>query len=154
MKQTAKALKQFFGGFGIPAYISDNLPDNVKMPYITYDLVEPEPLAYGYMNASVWYKSESALELIEKVDEIKANDGDNNTEQVAGALCKLPGLFLKFALWLINLLDYFDLLIYYYGIYMQLNRFRYALEIFRLVQPNFSRHRTLARGGISAPTRQ
>ena len=46
----------------------------------------------------------------EKVDEIKANDGDNNTEQVAGALCKLPGLFLKFALWLINLLDYFDLL--------------------------------------------
>ena len=49
-------------------------------------------------------------ELGEKVDEIKANDGDNNTEQVAGALCKLPGLFLKFALWLINLLDYFDLL--------------------------------------------
>ena len=46
----------------------------------------------------------------EKVEEIKANDGDNNTEQVAGALCKLPGLFLKFALWLINLLDYFDLL--------------------------------------------
>ena len=29
---------------------------------------------------------------------------------MAGALCKLPGLFLKFALWLINLLDYFDLL--------------------------------------------
>ena len=46
----------------------------------------------------------------EKVEEIKANDGENNTEQVAGALCKLPGLFLKFALWLINLLDYFDLL--------------------------------------------
>jgi len=76
MKQTAKALKKFFGGFGIPAYISDNLPDNVKMPYITYDLVEPEPLAYGYMNASVWYKSESALELIEKVDEIKAAIGE------------------------------------------------------------------------------
>ena len=46
----------------------------------------------------------------EKIEEIKANDGDNNTEQVAGALCKLPGLFLKFAIWLINLLDYFDLL--------------------------------------------
>ena len=46
----------------------------------------------------------------EKVEEIKANDGENNTEQVAGALCKLPGLFLKFALWLINVLDYFDLL--------------------------------------------
>ena len=46
----------------------------------------------------------------EKVEEIKANDGENNTEQVAAALCKLPGLFLKFALWVINLLDYFDLL--------------------------------------------
>ena len=45
-----------------------------------------------------------------KIDEIKADDGENNTEQVAGALCKLPGLFLKFALWFINLLDYFDLL--------------------------------------------
>lgn len=42
-----------------------------------------------------------------KVDEIKANDGDNNTEQVAGALFKLPGLLLKFAVWFLNLLDYF-----------------------------------------------
>ena len=46
----------------------------------------------------------------EKVDEIKANDGDNNTEKVAGALFKLPGLFLKFAVWFLNLLDYFGLL--------------------------------------------
>ena len=45
-----------------------------------------------------------------KVDEIKANDGDNNTEKVAGTLSKLPGLLLKFALWFINLLDYFGLL--------------------------------------------
>ena len=48
--------------------------------------------------------------LNEKVDEIKANDGENNTEQVAGVLSKLPGLLLKFALWFINLLDYFGLL--------------------------------------------
>ena len=46
----------------------------------------------------------------EKIDEIKADDEENNTEQVAGALCKLPGLFLKFAIWFINLLEYFDLL--------------------------------------------
>ena len=45
-----------------------------------------------------------------KVDEIKANDGDNNTEKVAGALCKLPGLILKFSVWFLNLLDYFGLL--------------------------------------------
>lgn len=45
-----------------------------------------------------------------KVDEIKANDGDNNTEQVAGALFKLPGLLLKFVVWILNLLDYFGAL--------------------------------------------
>jgi len=45
-----------------------------------------------------------------KIDEIKANDGDNNTEQIAGMLCKVPGLLLKFVVWLLNLLDYFGLL--------------------------------------------
>lgn len=46
----------------------------------------------------------------EKVDEIKANDGDNNTEKAAAALGKIPGLLLKFAIWFLNLLDYFGLL--------------------------------------------
>ena len=48
--------------------------------------------------------------LNEKIDEIKANDGDNNTERVAATLGRTPGLLLKFAIWFINLLDYFDLL--------------------------------------------
>jgi hypothetical protein len=46
----------------------------------------------------------------EQIDEIKANTGDNNTEQIAGTLCKLPGLFLKFAVWILNIMDYFDLI--------------------------------------------
>lgn len=46
----------------------------------------------------------------EKIDEIKANDGENNTEQVARVLCRLPGLVLKFAIWIISVLDYFGLL--------------------------------------------
>lgn len=44
------------------------------------------------------------------IDEIKADTGDNGTEKVANALCRIPGLFLKFAVWFLNLLDYFDLL--------------------------------------------
>ncbi len=44
----------------------------------------------------------------EKIDEIKANDGDNNTEQAAGALMKIPGVFLKFAVWVLNFMEYFD----------------------------------------------
>ena len=46
----------------------------------------------------------------EKIDEIKANDGENNTEQVAGALCKLPRFLLRFALAVIRALDYYGLL--------------------------------------------
>ncbi len=45
-----------------------------------------------------------------KVDEIKADDGNNNTEQVAETLCKLPRIILRFAIWALNLGDYFGLL--------------------------------------------
>ena len=45
----------------------------------------------------------------EAVDEIRASD-DRGTERVAGVLMKMPRLILKFAVWIIKLLDYFDLL--------------------------------------------
>jgi hypothetical protein len=41
------------------------------------------------------------------IDEIKADNEGNNTEQVAETLMKLPRLLLKFAIWVLNLLDYF-----------------------------------------------
>ena len=46
----------------------------------------------------------------EKVDEIKANDGDNGTEQTAKILGMIPGLLLKFVVWVLNLMDYFGLI--------------------------------------------
>jgi hypothetical protein len=46
----------------------------------------------------------------EKIDEIKADTGENDAEQAAAFLFKLPGILLKFAMWLIRLADYFDLL--------------------------------------------
>lgn len=76
MKQTMEALKTFFSGFGLPAYLSGNIPDNVTMPYITYDLVEPEPLASAQINASVWYRSTGTTEVALKADEIKAAIGN------------------------------------------------------------------------------
>ena len=48
--------------------------------------------------------------LNEKIDEIKANDGENNTEQVARALCRIPGIFIKLTVGILSLLDYFGLL--------------------------------------------
>lgn len=43
----------------------------------------------------------------EKVEEIKANDGNNNTEDVAEALTKLPRFILRFAVMLLRIGDYF-----------------------------------------------
>lgn len=45
--------------------------------------------------------------LNEKIDEIKASDGNNNTEDVAEAFCKAPRFLLRFALWVVNVMDYF-----------------------------------------------
>lgn len=75
MTETAMALYRFFSGFGIPAYISDNIPDNVTMPYITYDLIEPEPMSTAMLNASVWYRDTGTEAVNAKVDEIRAAIG-------------------------------------------------------------------------------
>ncbi len=45
----------------------------------------------------------------EAVDEIRASD-DSGTERVAGILLKIPGLFLKFVVFILRCLDYFGIL--------------------------------------------
>jgi len=42
-----------------------------------------------------------------KIDEIKADEGNNNTEDVAEALCRLPRPILRFAIGILRFLDYF-----------------------------------------------
>ena len=43
----------------------------------------------------------------EKIEEIKASYGNNNTEEVAEALCRLPRFLLRFAIAVLRMLDYF-----------------------------------------------
>ena len=45
--------------------------------------------------------------LNEKIDEIKADDGSNNTEDVAEALCHAPRFLLRFVIWILKVMDYF-----------------------------------------------
>ncbi len=45
--------------------------------------------------------------LNEKIDEIKADTGNNNTEDVAEALCKAPRFLLRFIIWVLRVMDYF-----------------------------------------------
>ena len=43
----------------------------------------------------------------EKIDEIKTVEGNNNTEDVAEAMCKAPCFLLRFALTILRIMDYF-----------------------------------------------
>lgn len=79
MTNTARALYEFFSGFDIPAYVQDTIPYDAHMPYITYELLEPEPLSYSLMHANVWYKDTSYNAVSAKCDEIKAAIGWGTT---------------------------------------------------------------------------
>ena len=46
----------------------------------------------------------------EKIDEIKYGEEDNNTEQVAAALCRLPRFILRFAIAVLRAMDYFGII--------------------------------------------
>ena len=49
-------LKQFFSGFGIAAYPSTAVPDDVQFPYLTYDVItsafQEEPVS---LTVNLWY---------------------------------------------------------------------------------------------------
>jgi hypothetical protein len=72
MINTAQALYQFWSSFGIPAYTVGTVPDEAQIPYITYSLVETEPLDPQTCYAQIWYRTTSNATLLAKVDEVMA----------------------------------------------------------------------------------
>lgn len=88
MYQVAAALKTFFSGFGLKAYSVDTVPDDEKLPYITYSFSQPEwnQKASGY--AQVWYRSNSNEMILKKADQIVAAIG------AAGRKIPLEGGYL------------------------------------------------------------
>lgn len=81
MINTARALNDFWNGFGLWAFAVNTVPDEdpdgnpMKPPYITYSLVETESLEPATHYAQVWYRDTSYVNLLAKVDEIKAAIG-------------------------------------------------------------------------------
>ena len=75
MKQVAAQLKLFFSEFGLPAYTRMNVPDEVELPYIAYDLIDPRWDQQGNMNCQVYYPKNQVDALLTKADEIKAAIG-------------------------------------------------------------------------------
>lgn len=76
MKKTAKALKRFYGNFGLPAYSENDVPNDAVPPYITYPVVTPGSLDAGTSQARVWYRGTSPADAYAKADEIVAVIGD------------------------------------------------------------------------------
>ena len=79
MRATAKALKQFVGGFGLPAYNVQSVPKDVQVPYLTYPLIEPEWNQKATFYIQGWYRTTSNAELTAKADQIISEIGTGVT---------------------------------------------------------------------------
>ena len=75
MINTARTLKSFYGGFGIPAYTLESVPENVHLPYITFPLTEPEWNEQASTYCQVWYPKNRLADLLAKTDQITAAIG-------------------------------------------------------------------------------
>ena len=84
MTETMTALQAFFSGFGLTAYPEDSVPADAQLPYITYMPVRTHGLEAASMQARVWYRSRSYVEVNAKSDEIARAVG-------TGARLRFPG---------------------------------------------------------------
>lgn len=89
MTNTAQALQAFWGGFGIPAYTTHTVPKGAQLPYITYSLVESEPLRSATHYAQVFCRATDNAWLLAKVDEIRTALGDGVMIPCTGGLVSL-----------------------------------------------------------------
>lgn len=65
-----QAIQKLWSSFGIPAYDEQTVPDNAKMPYITYQVATDSIDQIVNLSASIWYRSSSWKDVSNKCDEI------------------------------------------------------------------------------------
>ena len=70
MYKAAEALKNFYSGFGLPAYQEGSVPDDVSLPYISYSLSVPEWNQKASHYVRVWDRTKSNTGIIRKADQI------------------------------------------------------------------------------------
>lgn len=75
MTEIDTALCAFFSGFGIPAWLEDDVPHGAKPPYITVNPAMPAWDASAPIYAHVWYRGASYAAIDAKVDQIAAAIG-------------------------------------------------------------------------------
>jgi hypothetical protein len=72
-----QALHAFWSSFGIPAYDEQTVPDNAKMPYITYRVVTDSFENTVNLTGSIWYRSTSWVDVSNKSAEIAKAVGEH-----------------------------------------------------------------------------
>ena len=70
MRDTTKALYEFYSGFDLPAYVEGLVPDNAELPYITFDAVDSGISSPSLHHVRVWYPGTDNSLPSEKADDI------------------------------------------------------------------------------------
>lgn len=65
-----QTLHAFWNGFGLKAYDETSVPDDAKLPYITYDVASDNFGTTLLLNASLWYRDSSWSDITAKEQEI------------------------------------------------------------------------------------
>lgn len=65
-----QALNSFWNSFSIPAYDENTVPDDVVMPYITYEVSTGKLEDELLLSAEIYYRSQSWADITRKKDEI------------------------------------------------------------------------------------
>ena len=65
-----QALHSFWGGFSLPVFDENTVPDKTAFPYITYEASRDFFGATLAQSASLWYYSKSWAEITEKEEQI------------------------------------------------------------------------------------
>lgn len=65
-----KALADFYGGFQIPAYEENTVPDDAPFPYITYNVATDSIGANISLYCNLWYRSSSWVACNQKARDI------------------------------------------------------------------------------------
>lgn len=66
----AQSLNSFWNSFGIPAYDENTVPEEIEMPYITYEISTDSLGNTLSLAASLWYRTTSWTAINQKADEI------------------------------------------------------------------------------------
>lgn len=65
-----QTLHAFWSGFGLKAYDENSVPDEAKLPYITYE-ASVDSFGYGVaLTANLWYRSSSWVDITAKEQQI------------------------------------------------------------------------------------